>query len=410
MRQVSKFEISQFTNPSGDIVFRVSGWIDGKRVRKNLQTRAEAVAEKQVLELANMQEEHGIHVAATRLSAEQLREAEAAFHSIEGRARSLTFYLNFALTNYRDPATDVSIEDAVQRYLTVREVDYEQQNLSHRQFTSFRCELRTLLASFPKKNVADLTPTLLTNFFRRDAASKKTFNNRRGLAGAFLKYCVLQDWIGANPIDKIEHYRGIGHRRGSALSLSAERCAEIMAWAEREHDGALVPFIALCLFAGIRPDLYEGEISKLKPEHVRLDTGVITIEPDVSKVRMKRTVTIQPNLAAWLRTYPLDLYPIWPRGFKRLRLEFRKKFMLSHDILRHTFISMFVGKFRSLGEAALQAGNSESIIRKHYLDLKSVHEAEEFFGIQPKLKVGPAFPASAPQLRSPAKIEHETAA
>ena len=45
---------------------------------------------------------------------------------------------------------------------------------------------------------------------------------------------------------------------------------------------------------------------------------------------------------------------------------------------------MFVAKFRSMGEAALQAGNSESIIRKHYLDLKSPAEAEQFFSILPK--------------------------
>ena len=37
------------------------------------------------------------------------------------------------------------------------------------------------------------------------------------------------------------------------------------------------------------------------------------------------------------------------------------------------------------GEAALQAGNSESIIRKHYLDLKTPAEAEQFFGIFPTL-------------------------
>jgi hypothetical protein len=36
-----------------------------------------------------------------------------------------------------------------------------------------------------------------------------------------------------------------------------------------------------------------------------------------------------------------------------------------------------------MGEAALQAGNSESIIRKHYLDLKTPAEAEQFFGILP---------------------------
>jgi hypothetical protein len=44
---------------------------------------------------------------------------------------------------------------------------------------------------------------------------------------------------------------------------------------------------------------------------------------------------------------------------------------------------MHVAKYRSMGEAALQAGNSESIIRKHYLDLKTKDEAERFFSILP---------------------------
>lgn len=105
---------------------------------------------------------------------------------------------------------------------------------------------------------------------------------------------------------------------------------------------------------------------------------------------MKRAVTIQPNLAAWLRAYPLEKFPIMPRGFRRLRLKFRKQFELSHDVLRHTFISMFVAKFRSLGDAALQAGNSESIIRKHYLGLKTAAEADEFFGIVPQLRPVPS--------------------
>lgn len=63
--------------------------------------------------------------------------------------------------------------------------------------------------------------------------------------------------------------------------------------------------------------------------------------------------------------------------------ELRKKFNIGHDVLRHTYISMTVGAFRSVGDAALQAGNSESVIRKHYLDLKSVEEADEFWGIVP---------------------------
>lgn len=67
-----------------------------------------------------------------------------------------------------------------------------------------------------------------------------------------------------------------------------------------------VPFFALCLVAGIRPCLRTGEILRLQPEHVRLAEGLIRIDGEVSKVREPRPITIQPNLAAWLRAYYYD--------------------------------------------------------------------------------------------------------
>ena len=66
--------------------------------------------------------------------------------------------------------------------------------------------------------------------------------------------------------------------------------------------------------------------------------------------------------------------------------------------MRHSYISFFVAKFRSIGEAALQAGNSESIIRKHYLDLKTTDEAERFFGILPERVSTAAATTAAPLL------------
>jgi len=62
----------------------------------------------------------------------------------------------------------------------------------------------------------------------------------------------------------------------------------------------------------------------------------------------------------------------------------RSRFELPHDTLRHTYISMTVGAFRSVGEASLQAVNSKLVIRRHYLDLKSVEEADAFWRIVPK--------------------------
>ena len=85
-----------------------------------------------------------------------------------------------------------------------------------------------------------------------------------------------------------------------------------------------------------------------------------------------------------MRAYPLDKHPIIIPKIAEHKKAIAERFNLSHDILRHTFISMHVAKFRSMGDTALQAGNSEGIIRKHYLNIKSPAEAEAFFALMPK--------------------------
>jgi integrase len=222
----------------------------------------------------------------------------------------------------------------------------------------------------------------------------KTHNNRRGILSTFIKFAFQRGWIAENPIPKVPHYR-IRRKRSVAQTFTTAQARALMEHMETYDGGRWVPYFALCLFAGIRPGVPHGEITKLKPEAVNLDGGVINISAEVSKVREPRTVIIQPNLAAWLSAYPLKKYPIILGNFKKRRQRFAKKFNLTHDVLRHTFISMFVAKFRSIGEAAIQAGNSESIIRKHYLDLKTTKEAEEFFRIMPKRVSGSAAGAVA---------------
>ena len=388
MAQANAFVVSQFTNPSKEIVFRVSGWLDGRRVRKNFPTRAEAEAERQVLEIQRLQADSGLRPILTRLNEDQVQEAEAAFRKLKGTSKSLLFYLDYALANYREPACDKPLADAVADYLASKRLENQRTLLSPRQLRSIENELGVFLRHFPKGAVSQFTPARLTQYLERGKGGLKTYNNRRGLISTFFKYAFQKDWIVTNPVEKTPHHR-INHRRGSAVTLSTAQARDLMAYLETFEKGALVPHFALCLFAGIRPCIRYGEISRLKAASVRLDTGTIHIEPEVSKVRMKRLVTIHPNLAAWLRAYPLDEFPIVPVNIPNTRRRIFAKFGLTHDVLRHTFISMHVGKYRSMGEAALQAGNSEAIIRKHYLDLKTPAEAEEFFGIMPKVRHDP---------------------
>src|SRR5260221_1944716 len=130
MKQVSPFVISEFTNPSGEVVFRVSGWLDGKRIRKNFTTRAEAEVERQTLEIQETQTDSGLRPTVTRLTEDQVREAEAAYRRLTDRKHSLTYYLDFALANYRDPEQQKALAGAISDYVAAKEHEFSQDHLS----------------------------------------------------------------------------------------------------------------------------------------------------------------------------------------------------------------------------------------------------------------------------------------
>ena len=296
--------------------------------------------------------------------------------------RSLSSSVNFTLANEREATCRKPLNEAIADYIALKEHELEQDLISEPYLVRLRREMNRLPKRCPAVTVSDLTPARLVAYFEFGRASRKTYNNRRGVISGFLKFAQQRDWIAENPLTKIPAHR-IRRRRGGAQTLTATQAQELMEFVETNHPTA-VPFFALCLFAGIRPCLRTGEITRLKPGHVRLMEGLSRIDGEVSKIREPRTVTIQPNLAAWLRACPLETNRIIPANLQHLREKAVEKFDLTHDVMRHTTISMFVAKFRSIGEAALQAGNSESIIRKHYLDLKTKEESEQFFAITPK--------------------------
>ena len=72
------FKLSRFVNPSGQIVWRVSGMKqDGTRVRQNFKREDEAIAQKQTLEVEALNIKH-TPLLPTNLTREQLSDAERA--------------------------------------------------------------------------------------------------------------------------------------------------------------------------------------------------------------------------------------------------------------------------------------------------------------------------------------------
>ncbi len=298
----SKFAVSSFENRNGVTSWRVDGRLHGVRIRKNFKTREEAAAEKATLEIKALPTSAGLRQIATALTDEQVREAEALFQRVEGKVRALSFYVDFALANYREPEHQKTLSDAVAGYVAARELEYGQDHICYAQLQRIRWDLRRMVDHFPGKTVAEISSPALLAFLEGRKNSLKTFSNQRGTLGTFFKFCFHRGWVCENPILKVPNDR-VRQRRGVARTLSAVKAGELMEFMETYQGGRWVPYYALCLFAGIRPGVPSGEITKLDPEDINLDTGTIHIRAEVSKVREPRRIAIQPNLAVWLRAY-----------------------------------------------------------------------------------------------------------
>lgn len=215
------------------------------------------------------------------------------------------------------------------------------------------------------------------------SASRKTWNNARADLHTFLGWCADKQrrWCAENPASAVAKFK-LG--RGVPHVLNVAQARELMAYAASYEGGAMAKFFALALFAGLRsgPD---GELLKLArhPDRAKLldlARGVIHVQPEISKTHQYRQTAIRPALHQWLTRFSGD---IWPTNADRMVKHIRARFALEHDVLRHSFFSYVVAAEKSVERAALEGGNTESILRRHYLNLANTDEAQDFWRISP---------------------------
>lgn len=374
-------------NGSTYTTYRLTGRFHGARFRKQFTDEAEARGEKLRLEIMAANRANQVRPEVTRLSTEQIADAESCVLRMGGRPLSLA--VDWFLATYTAPLNEMRLSEAKKAFMADREKYVRAFALR-----DYRYTLTAFVKKFPGKYVHEITTDRIIEFLDGRKVGKKRWNNLRGDLHAFFNYCktLPRRWTKDNPVEPVPTYK---ITRGLPEILSVEQCEELMKHAEeyrgvgdKQKPGCLAPYFALALFAGIRPNLADGELVRLADEKVwkrvvDLRMGVIRITPEISKTKDLRQIPIRPNLRAWLEKYPPDQYPLIFPNYIPAVTKVRQKFQVGHDVLRHTFISMHVGKYRSLAEAALEAGNSEEITKKHYLNLVHTEDAERFWNICP---------------------------
>ncbi len=350
---------------------------DGTRIRIRCKSEDEARMRKSEEETQAINAERATRFIQTRLSAAQLSEAEACFDRLAPKY-SLTDATDYFLRNFHAPDFTITVGEASVKFRSSLEGRVRDVTLK---------ELKSTLGQFERFtdncNVHEVTAELVERFLHglrgRDGVSKaslKTWNNVRGDLHELFRWCREQRFVSLNPVTDIKRFK---IDRGHIEVLTVKQCHGLMDHVETFRDGKLIPYFSLALFGGIRPE----ELKKLahSPQLVDIENKVVRITPAISKTRQSRQIKIRPTLLKWLKRFQGDIFPV---NANRELKDIRKQLRLSHDVLRHTFISNHIASFGSFADCALESGNSEKIIRDHYLNVVPKSQAKAFWKIEPK--------------------------
>lgn len=393
----ARFHVIPFVNPSGETSFRVAGYRpSGERVRENFTTEEEAIGRKAELDIeaANIITTTATRLKATRLSDEQVQDAERAFAKLG--SRSLLDAVEYYLTNYREPVRQIRVSEAVEKFIA----DRLKQNRRPDTIRNLRGRLKMFSKSYGTKQVSEVTNDDCREFVFRTGTSPRNQINDRLVVANFLNWCLRRQFAAMNAMQAVDKPSADIHE---PKVLSLPDCRRLLIAARDYKEGLLLPYVVLSLFAGLRP----AEIARLTWDRIDLKEGTITLDGSMAKTRQRRIVKLSENAIAWLLPLAPAKPALEPAAFQRHfgRVKVAAGFNVPppdqadgqakekkpeprpwiQDYLRHTAISMHLTAHKHEGETAAWAGNSPNVIHRHYKGLVKDGEAKEFWGITPEL-------------------------
>lgn len=233
---------------------------------------------------------------------------------------------------------------------------------------AFNVEVRQL----PPKDVADFLDGL--------KLQARGFNNFMLMLRTFFRFCQVRGWLSR----EVDLLGMVEKRTGTASEIEIFTPGELRALL-----AAAPPHVATCLaiqaFAGVRT----AELLRLTWHDLERRPGYIEVRAGQAKTASRRLIPISKNLEDWLRVAPRDKTErVWPRFshgyFVAQKLAASKAGTAwKANALRHSFITYRLAQTKNVAEVALEAGNSPTMIFRHYRELATEAEAKEWFGIVP---------------------------
>jgi integrase len=336
----------------GNSRWQVSFQIDGRRRRRFFKSKAEAQAWLSELRWQSPVEQFW-----------------QSLTPIERQGLMLGYQLKaLAPLDQGDSPRPVTLAQAVACYVESR----NGHGLRPNSFEQIRRSLRQLSAAFTGKHCHEITTSMIEGWFRGRGWKRSTVDGVIAKIGPFFTWCVREKFAAANPVKGVIKPKA---DESEPCILSPGEVGQLMA-AAKEKDAKLIPYLALGLFAGIRPE----EIMRLDWQDI--SAHGININGRKAKTRQRRLVTVADNLGAWLK-----LGGELPPKNRRRRLNAVREaagITWGHDIMRHTFASYHLAHHGSPDKTAHELGHRDTqMLYRHYRQLVTREAAEAFWDVLP---------------------------
>ena len=253
-------------------------------------------------------------------------------------------------------------------------------------------DLRSRLGRFGryfKMPVSMVSLIEIDDFLRSLELSGRSRNNYRRAIATLLYFSEARGYVvkGAVDVEAVS----VAKEAGGAIEIfTPEEMARVLDQAEP----ALIPFLAIGAFAGLR----HAEIARLDWSEIRLADGFIEVKASKAKTASRRLVPIPDNLKEWLAPHQkpngkvclhMSMSKQLLQVAKAVQEKWRQEtpsgsFKWKHNALRHSFISYRVAAIQNVAQVALEAGNSPQMIFRHYRELVRPADAVKWFSIMPE--------------------------
>jgi len=334
----------------------------------------EAFAQAYVKRLAKMLGEYQLQ--ALGMDDEQKVEAARCYRLLEKYDAGLLTAVQHYIAYLEQANTSVSLGKLFEVFMEAKKQD----GISAKYLADLRSKLGRFVAAFPEKLACDLTTPELEEWIRGLKVGAVSRESYRRNIGVMLEFGRRRRLLRENPATDIKIAR---KPEGEVTILTHREVVRLL----QECASEMVPYIAICAFAGLRPT----EAAKLDWKDINLETAQIEVKARHAKTRRHRLVPIQPNLLAWLTIYRKEAGRI---GFSRRK--FREAYTKAGfaewplDVLRHSFGTYRLPILKSAEELALEMGNSPDVIFRHYRRAMNKATATAFFDVMPSDRFRPA--------------------